>query len=133
MKKLVTLLLLVIASLIVIPPAFWKDQNNLGDNYYFLPTYESIDVGYPGGNAVIYRSPQKYSFKEIKVEGNIVSVSQNNDFIFAVTQSPSKNEKKSAETLEIFVIHKSLGTVSGPFPVSSSLKSEISNRVPVTD
>ena len=31
------------------------DNQELGEGYYYLPSYEAVDVGYPGGS-VVYKS-----------------------------------------------------------------------------
>ena len=52
-------------------------DRELGDGYYFLPKYESIDIGYPEGEAIIYKSNQEYSFDEIKISGDVLEVASN--------------------------------------------------------
>ena len=49
------------------------DDQNLGDNYYYLPKYEAKDIGYPGG-AIVYKSAEKNIFKEVKIEGEVINV-----------------------------------------------------------
>jgi hypothetical protein len=53
----------VICTLVIFVFAFFvqnqiKDNEDLGDGYYYLPPYEALDIGFPEG-AVIYKSSQK--------------------------------------------------------------------------
>ena len=60
-----------------------NDNQELGDNYYFLHDYEAVDIGFPDG-AVIYKATQKNVFNNIKIHGNVVGANSNNDFIIAI-------------------------------------------------
>ncbi len=96
------------------------DNQNLGNNYYYLPEYEAIDVGYPGG-AIIYKSPQKYLFNDIKIYGNVINVKYNDNFIIAIQKTDSSFLKKNIQninkkdSLRYFIIVKESDIVYGPY------------------
>lgn len=82
--------IIVICVLITIGIVFFitkteKDTETLGDNYYYLSPYEAIDVGFPEG-AIIYKSSQKNLFSDIKIQGEVISINYDKDFIVAVQQ-----------------------------------------------
>ena len=39
------------------------DDQNLGNNYFYLPMYEAYDIGYEG--SIIYKSHKKLLFSDI--------------------------------------------------------------------
>lgn len=96
--------------------------DSLGDNYYYLPEYEAIDMGFHGG-AVIYRSKRKNLFSDIKIQGNIINVSHNSEFLIAIQQQVDsfgvKKEnfvtKDPNKVLNYFIIDKDSGTLFGPY------------------
>ncbi len=65
-----------------------KDETDLGNNFYYLPDYESVDVGYPFGS-IIYKSKEKYVFEKIFVSADVINVNKNDDYII-VKQIPNK-------------------------------------------
>ncbi|MPL56193.1 hypothetical protein SDC9_01675 [bioreactor metagenome] len=65
-----------------------NDGSNLGNNYYYLPDYESKDIGYPYGT-IVYKSKEKNHFDKILVYSDVEKVKLNNNFII-VFQRPNK-------------------------------------------
>lgn len=60
-----------------------SNEQNLGDDYFYLPKYEAIDIGYKGGG-IVYKSKEKYFFHDIKISGNVAEAKANKDFIIAL-------------------------------------------------
>lgn len=65
-----------------------KDETDLGNNFYYLPDYESIDIGYPYGT-IVYKSSEKNKFEKILIYADVASVNNNDDYII-VKQIPNK-------------------------------------------
>ncbi len=65
-----------------------KDETDLGNNFYYLPDYESEDVGYPYGS-ILYKSKEKYAYEKTLVYADITSIN-NNDCYIIVKQTPNK-------------------------------------------
>jgi hypothetical protein len=65
-----------------------KDETDLGNDFYYLPDYESIDIGYPYGT-IVYKSNEKNKFEKILIYADVASVSNNDDYII-VKQIPNK-------------------------------------------
>lgn len=65
-----------------------KDETDLGNNFYYLPNYESKDVGYPYGS-IVYKSKEKYAFEKTFVYTDIVGINNNDSYII-VKQIPNK-------------------------------------------
>lgn len=65
-----------------------KDETDLGNNFYYLPDYESVDIGYPYGT-IVYKSSEKNKFEKIFIYADVVSVNNNDDYII-VKQIPNK-------------------------------------------
>jgi len=111
------------------------DEQNLGDNYYYLPKYEAVDIGYPGG-AIIYKSAQKNIFSDIKIHGNVISVDNNKDFIIAIQNADSSNIEKTnssiaeKNSLNYFIIVKKSNLIYGPFNKEEYLQKRDELRVP---
>ncbi len=66
------------------------DNSDLGNSYYYLDGYEAKDIGYSDG-AVIYKSPYKLSFREIKVKREVIQVAHDDKFILAKQVSGEGN------------------------------------------
>ena len=64
------------------------DEQELGEGYYYLPSYEAVDVKCPGGS-VVYKSAQKYLFSLIRIDGDLKGVNANRRFILAVRHPPA--------------------------------------------
>ena len=96
------------------------DDQNLGDNYYYLPKYEAKDIGYPGG-AIVYKSAEKNIFKEVKIEGEVINVNSNKDFIIAIQKAytsrfdTSRLNITEMNCLKYYIINKKSDLVYGPF------------------
>ena len=135
MKKwiitIVIILLLVVLYLIL----GGVNEQNLGDNYYYLPEYEAIDVGYPEG-AIIYKSEQRYVISDVKIHRNVISVNKNKQFIIAIQQDESVNIKSIQSNvldsiyLHYFIIVKQTDMVYGPFNKIEYLKKRDELKIP---
>ena len=126
--------IIVICVLITIGIVFFitkteKDTETLGDNYYYLSPYEAIDVGFPEG-AIIYKSSQKNLFSDIKIQGEVISINYDKDFIVAVQQKKSSEELVKDKMLYYFIIEKKLDNVIGPLSKQEYLKKREELGVP---
>lgn len=65
-----------------------KDETDLGNNFYYLPDYESVDIGYPYGT-IVYKSREKDKFEKIFIYADVISVSYNDNYII-VKQIPNR-------------------------------------------
>ena len=65
-----------------------KDKTDLGSNFFYLPDYESIDIGYPYGT-IVYKSKEKNKFEKVLVYADIVSINNSDSYII-VKQNPNK-------------------------------------------
>ncbi len=90
-----------------------NENQNLGDDYYFLPDYVAYDVGYPGG-AIIYKSPEKYYYKKIVVKGNVKAVHHNRKYIIASQKLLDVETQTEDTTFNYFIIDKENDSVYGP-------------------
>jgi len=112
-----------------------SDEQDLGDNYYYLPRYEAIDIGFPGGG-IIYKSTQKNVFSNIKIYGNVINVNTNEDYIVAIQNADtsyiatthSTDAKK--ESLQYFIIQKKSDLVYGPYTKEKYLQKREELEVP---
>jgi hypothetical protein len=93
----------------------WSNSD-LGDSYYYLDSYEAVDVGFPDG-AVIYKSSTKNLYQEIKITKQVVQVSHNDRFIL-VKQLTNKDRLDT----NYFIIHKKYDIVYGPMNLNSFTK-----------
>jgi hypothetical protein len=112
------------------------DEQILGDNYFYLPEYEAVDVGYPGG-AIIYKSPQKNLFREIKIHNKVLSVAHNRDFILAIQQPMdsllTKKESSNVsdnKVLNYFIIVKKSDSIYGPLSKPEYLQKRKELNIP---
>jgi len=111
MKKWIIAVLILFLTLIIFI-YFSDDEQNLGDNYYYLPNYVAIDIGYPEGD-IIYKSTQKYVFNDIKIHSIVISAINDNNFIIAIQKDTSSNFDTSC--LRYFIIIKKSDSVYGPY------------------
>jgi len=126
MKKRIIAVFIILLSIIVL--LFWgNDEQDLGDNYYYLPKYEAIDLGYPGG-AIIYKSPQKHLYSDIKIHREVVSVNSNNDFVIAIQKLDSSNTEN--DSLQYFIIVKESDLIFGPYNKKKYLQKRDALKVP---
>ena len=120
MKKWVIITsLLLISGFIIFN--FREDEALLGDDYYYLSSFEAIDVGYPGG-AIIYKSPEQNSMRDIKIRGDVVSVNHDDNYIIAIQQPKNSSDFKLIKSynsndtiLNYFIISKKLDRLFGPY------------------
>lgn len=111
MKKWILTIIIFVFVLIIF--MFWgNDEQDLGDNYYFLPEYEAIDIGFPDG-PIIYKAQQKFIFNDIKLRGNLVSVNSNSDFIIAAQKTDSLFVVN--DSLLYYIIVKKSDSTYGPY------------------
>lgn len=135
MKKniiaIVIMLLLVVLCLIL----GRDNEQDLGDNYFYLPKYEAVDIGYPDG-AIIYKSAERNVFSDVKIHKNVITVNKNKNFIIAIQQDDSLNIKSIYPTaqdnkrLHYFIIVKQTDMVYGPFSKNEYLKKREELKVP---
>jgi hypothetical protein len=88
----------------------FDDAMDLGEGYWYLPEYEAIDIGYPDGKSVIYKSQQKNAFTEVLIEGEILTVSTDENYIFAVLEGP-----------KFYIIDKKETKIYGPYNDSTNI------------
>lgn len=89
-----------------------SDNEKLGAGYYYLPEYEANDIGYIGGG-IIYKSSEKLLFSDIKIQGNVVSMSYDQTFIVALQEQDLKNSNQ--KLLNYYIIYKKTNQVYGPY------------------
>jgi hypothetical protein len=95
------------------------DKQELGEGYYYLPRYEAVDVGYPGG-PVVYKSAHKHLFSHIRIDGDLKGINSNRRFILAVRQplaasAASKAIPMKQQDLQYFILVKASDAVYGPY------------------
>jgi hypothetical protein len=95
------------------------DEQELGEGYYYLPSYEAVDVGYPGG-PVVYKAAQKHVFSHIRIDGDLKGVHANRRFILAVRDPPAasaagKGVPLKRQGLQYFILVKDSDAVYGPY------------------
>lgn len=131
MKKWIIAIFIILLSVFLLL-VFGRDEQDLGDNYYYLPEYEAIDVGYPGG-AIVYKSSQKYLYSDIKIKGDVISVNSNKDFVIAIQKIDSSNMEKTHSVivdLQFYIIVKSSDLVYGPYSKKEYLQKRKELGVP---
>lgn len=126
MKKTIVLILVLVLSIILFF-TLGIDEQDLGDNYYYLPKYDAIDVGYPGG-AIIYKSQQKYLYSDIKIKEEVINVNNDGNFILAIQKSDSSSFGKGS--LGYFIIVKNTDLVYGPYDKKSYMQKRKELSVP---
>ena len=92
--------------------AYCSDRK-LGNDYYFLPKYESIDVGYPNSEAIVYKSNQEYVFSDIKIRGDVLEANFNSKYIIA-KRDPLINREENSGVIEYYIIEKKSDKLFGP-------------------
>ncbi|SEC23780.1 Protein of unknown function [Maribacter dokdonensis] len=88
-------------------------DRKLGDNYYFLPKYESIDVGYPNNEAIVYKSNQEYVFNNIIIRGDVLEINFNSKYIIA-KRDPLISRDKNSGLIEYYIVEKKNDKIFGP-------------------
>ena len=134
MKKWIVAVFVVLLSAVLF--FIWGiNDHYLGDKYYYLPKYEAIDIGYPGG-AIIYKSPKKNLFQYIKVRGNIKEVVFDKDFIIATRNEDTPYLGKAhsgvakKKSLHYFIIVKRTDLVYGPYSENEYIRKREELGVP---
>jgi hypothetical protein len=131
MKKWI--IAIVIILLLVVLYLTWGrgNEQDLGDNYFYLPKYEAVDIGYPDG-AIIYKSTERNVFSDVKIHRNVISVDKNKDFIIAIQQDDSVTQPKAQDSkyLHYFIIAKQTDMVYGPFSKIEYLKKREELKIP---
>lgn len=134
MKKWIITVAIVLL-LVVLYLALGVNEQILGDDYYYLPEYEAIDVGYPNG-AIICKSTNRYEIDEVKIHKNVVSVNKNRQFIIAIQQDDSVNIKgiqqnvPDSNHLHYYIIVKQSDRVYGPYSKIDYLKKRDELKIP---
>ena len=104
-----------------------SDEQDLGDNYYYLPEYEAIDVGFTDG-PIIYKSKEKYLFSDIKLRGNINKVEHDDSFI--LVSKISEDSLGQRRQLLYYIIIKATDSLSGPFDEEQYLERRNRFKIP---
>ncbi|WP_179321140.1 DUF3997 domain-containing protein [Winogradskyella helgolandensis] len=88
-------------------------DRKLGNDYYYLPKYESIDVGYPDSEAIVYKSNQEYVFNDIKIRGDVLEVDFNSKYII-IKRDPLISRDENSGIIEYYIIEKKSDKIFGP-------------------
>lgn len=92
--------------------SFWSDEE-LGNGYYYLPDYEAEDIGYCEGST-IYKSIKKNYFQIILIQGGILEVTKDRDFI-VVGQNKQQDDLSYKTKVHFYwIINKNNSEVFGP-------------------
>lgn len=98
------------------------DNTNLGNDYYYLPEYEAMDIGYPN-SAIIYKSFNKNVFKDVKISANVKKAKSNINYIIAL-QIPKNSSKRN-----YFIIDKRYDKIYGPLETIDFFKLKSKMRI----
>lgn len=107
----------IVYSIILALICFSCNQRELGDDYYYLPKYEAIDIGYPEGEAIVYKSNQEYSFSDVKIRGDVLEVEADSKFIIA-KRDPLISNAINTGVVEYYVILKETDSIIGPLTIA---------------
>jgi hypothetical protein len=115
MRKISKIILLLFISLLI-GCSFFFDKEKLGDNYYYLSIFDAYDVGFEKG-PIIYKSNQKMVFEKIIIEGDVVEVNYNDNYIIAKKANHIEFRKEyfNDEKVEYFIISKKSDSIFGPY------------------
>lgn len=130
--------ILIIASFLL---QSCQNDENLGDNYHVLSGYEAKDVGYPYG-AIIYKSNQKYSFKEVIIYSDVIAYKSDDAYII-ILQKPNKeimrniiidnikylSNKKNVEKIEIEFPHGNINSKNLYYQLDSLTKISLDSSI----
>ena len=92
--------------------SFWSNEE-LGNGYYYLPDYEAIDIGYCKGST-IYKSIQKDYFQTVLIQGGILEVMKDRDFILVGQNKQQFDLKQKTAVYYYWIINKNTSEVFGP-------------------
>jgi len=98
---------------------------DLGKNYFYLDKLESIDIGYPGGEAIIYKSNQKNVFNNVLLTAYDFEVKYNDKYVII------KQLFKKETQFNFFIIDKNIDSIYGPLNQNSfmNLKAELNVKI----
>ncbi len=114
--------------LILLFICFSCNDRELGNDYYFLPKYESIDVGYPNSEAIVYKSNQEYVYSDIKIQGDVLEVNFNSKYIIA-KRNPLINRDENLGLIEYYIIEKKRDKIFGPLTEESFDKKTVELKI----
>lgn len=107
-----------------------KSEADLGDNYYWLPKYEAIDVGYPNSEAIVYKSHNRWIFNDIKINGDVVKI--NSDSKHVVAKRKPNNIDNNVDKFEFYIIVKEHDSVIGPLNYKTYLETKKELKVDIS-
>jgi hypothetical protein len=103
-------------TLITISLSSCQDESHLGNSYYYLDSFEAIDVGFPDG-AIIYKGDKELHFDTTIISKEVIMVTHNDKFIFAKQLATS-----DIHDTNYYYIDKYSEVVYGPLTLDSSKK-----------
>lgn len=98
MKKILFLGLIFIFSIFFIY-RYWDCDIDLGDNYYYLPDYEALDIG-SSYKPLIYKSFSKNVIEKIIISPIVVKAKNRGNYILVIQTNKKDTIKK------YFIINK---------------------------
>ncbi len=126
-KGKIKLTAVIILFLLLFFTSCYNDRK-LGNGYYYLPKYESIDIGYPHSEAIIYKSNREYVFSDIVLDGDVLEVNFNSKFIIA-KRDPLINSNKKVDNIQYYIIEKKSDKIFGPMRIVDFNKKAIELQV----
>lgn len=106
----------------------WSEQE-LGDGFFFLPSYIAMDVGFDDGS-LIYKSTQKNYYQTILIQGGILEVNKDNRFILVGQNERQMDMNILTEVFYYWIIDKPYTIVYGPFTYSDYLDKKSELKIP---
>lgn len=88
-------------------------EAELGNGYYYLSYYDAIDVGYNEGS-LIYKSTQKSYYQTILIQGGILEVAKDRDYILVGQNQQQTDLKHKTAVYYYWIINKNNSEVFGP-------------------
>lgn len=88
-------------------------EAELGNGYYYLSYYDAIDVGYNEGS-LIYKSTQKSYYQTILIQGGILEVAKDRDYILVGQNQQQTDLKYKTAVYYYWIINKNNSEVFGP-------------------
>lgn len=130
-SKFILIIFLLIAFMAILS----KNERVLGGGYHYLTRDEAIDIGSRG--AIVYKSPDIYSFQDIKISGDVVRIAHNSEFIIAIQKKPVSLEIEQEPfeynkelSLNYFIIVKKTDSVYGPYTEEEYREKREKLRIP---
>ena len=106
-------------------------EAELGNGYYYLSNYDAIDVGYNEGS-LIYKSTQKSYYQTILIQGGILEVTKDRDFILVGQNKQQVDLKHKTAVYYYWIINKNNSEIFGPLTFDDYLKKKKELAVPET-